>query len=162
MMPPRMSDCGRLKASITPPRTLSLTSATRAIVPPSSSSVTNCGSAKIARAPSAMSIPGSSAAIPKLKRYVIPDTGSGPIIPSSNPMQPIIKPRMVSPFEAMEINASAAIPRTKYSGAPIIKAKAVIGAASRTKENQPRRPPTKEAPVAIPRAVPALPFRVIG
>src|SRR5262245_5004426 len=77
-------------------------------------------------------------------------------------MHPMIRPLTVSPLEAIEINMSAAIPNTKYSGGPIISANAVMGPANNTKDNQPIRPPTSEAPAAIPSAVPARPCRVIG
>ena len=74
----------------------------------------------------------------------------------------MIKPLMVSPLEAIEISASAMMPRTKYSGEPIMIAKAVMGPASRTNESQPRMPPAKDAPVAMPSAVPPFPCRVRG
>src|SRR4029077_11526402 len=77
-------------------------------------------------------------------------------------MHPMIRPLMVSPLEAMEINISAAPPNTKYSGGPIIKANAVMGPASNTKESQPTSPPTNEAPAAIPSPVPASPCQAIG
>ena len=95
-----------------------------------------------------------------MKRFT-PSMGSMPMVESSRPSAPEIRPFTMDLELTPAMMVRPKMDSQKYSGEPNFMASWASRGAKKYKEMQERSPPKKEEMQAVPRALPAFPWRVI-
>ena len=106
------------------------------------------------------SMPSWSSAMPKSKRKV-PELTSAPMIPRRRPKMIMAKALSTEPLANTTAPTRPKTIRLKYSAGPNLKASSIKGGAKAATKIVAKQPAIKEPIAAIPRAVPAFPWRAI-